>query len=77
MKNFPHFSSKIFYDFSIKNVLVKKIAILTFFIDAYIFSDRRLKNLKIFIFHLLSTFFRNIIPKSGPKNFIISFLNSA
>jgi hypothetical protein len=29
---------------------------LTFFIDAYIFSDRRLKNHKIFIFYLLSTF---------------------
>jgi hypothetical protein len=34
----------------------KKIATFTFFLDSYIFSDRCLKNHKIFIFHFLSTF---------------------
>ena len=34
----------------------KKMATLTFFKNAYIFSDSRLKNHKIFIFHLLSNF---------------------
>ena len=34
----------------------KNIVTLNFFIDTYIFSDRRSKNHKIFIFHFLSTF---------------------
>jgi hypothetical protein len=58
MKNFPHFLSEIFSVFLFSNLWVKtkKIDTFTFFINAYIFSDRRLKNHKIFIFHLLSIF---------------------
>lgn len=69
-----------FFWFFYWNLWVKtnKKATLTFSMDAYIFSDFCLKNHKIFIFHLLSTF-RNIMKifrKSSPKIFISGFLNS-
>ena len=55
----PHFCLKC-DDHPLNNwnlwVKTKKIATLTFFMDSYIFSDRCLKNHKIFIFHFLSTF---------------------
>jgi hypothetical protein len=49
----PKFFPFLLFKFVGKN---KKIATLTFFIDTYIFSDRRLKNHKIIIFYFLSTF---------------------